>query len=88
MSILTFFSGSYCGKASIISDVIDQSGFKLLSDNDLVASAGRLSGMSEKKIARSFLEKHRYSINSPTKKSAPLLTCDLPSQRACPRIIW
>lgn len=57
MSILTFFSGSYCGKASIISDVIDQSGFKLLSDNDLVASASRLSGMSEKKISRSFLEK-------------------------------
>ncbi|WP_319575886.1 response regulator [uncultured Desulfobacter sp.] len=57
MSILTFFSGSYCGKESIISDVIDQSGFKLLSDNDLVASASRLSGMPEKKIARSFLEK-------------------------------
>lgn len=48
MSILTFFSGSYCGKESIISDVINQSGFKLLSDNDLVASASRLSGMPEK----------------------------------------
>ncbi|WP_321493761.1 response regulator [uncultured Desulfobacter sp.] len=57
MSILTFFSGSYCGKAPIISDVIDQSGFKLLTDKDLVASASRQSGMPEKKIARSFLEK-------------------------------
>lgn len=57
MSILTFFSGSYCGKSSIISDVIDQSGFKLLTDQDIVASAGKLSGMPEKKIARSFLEK-------------------------------
>lgn len=57
MSILTFFSGSYCGKASIISDVIDQSGFKLLTDKDLVASAGKQSGMPEKKIAKSFLEK-------------------------------
>nr|WP_321398385.1 response regulator [uncultured Desulfobacter sp.] len=57
MSILTFFSGSYCGKSSIVSDVISQSGFKLLSDNDIVALASQLSGMSEKKIARSFLEK-------------------------------
>ncbi|WP_020590251.1 response regulator [Desulfobacter curvatus] len=57
MSILTFFSGSYCGKSSIISDVIDKSGLKLLTDNDLVASASGLSGMPEKKIAKSFLEK-------------------------------
>ena len=57
MSILTFFSGSYCGKSSIVSDVIAQSGFKLLSDNDIVALASKLSGMPEKKIARSFLEK-------------------------------
>lgn len=57
MSIVTFFSGSHCAKSSIIADVIEQSGFKLVSDNDLVVSASRLSGMSEKKIARSFLEK-------------------------------
>ena len=57
MSVLTFFSGSYCGKESIISDVVSQSGFKQLSDNHLVAKASALSGMQEKKIARSFLEK-------------------------------
>lgn len=80
MSILTFFSGSYCGKESIISDVINQSGFKLLSDNDLVASASRLSGMPEKKLPGRFLKKHLCSISSPMKKSAQLLICVWPWQ--------
>jgi len=55
MSIMTFFSGSFCGNASIIQDIIKKSDYSLLSDNDLTAEASRLSGIPEKKIVRAYM---------------------------------
>lgn len=57
MSIMTFFSGSFCGKTAIVQDVINQSSYSLLSDTDLVTQASQLSGIPEKKIARAFTGK-------------------------------
>jgi len=57
MSIMTFFSGSFCGNTSIIQNVIKKSDYSLLSDNDLTAEASRLSGIPEKKIVRAYMSK-------------------------------
>ena len=57
MSIMTFFSGSFCGNTPIIQDVIKKSDYNLLTDNDLTAEASRLSGIPEKKIVRAYMSK-------------------------------
>ena len=54
MSIITIFSGSFCNENPIIEEVISHTGYKLITDNDVVAEAGRLSGMEESKIVRAF----------------------------------
>ena len=54
MSIITIFSGSFCNENPIIEEVISRTGYKLITDNDVVAEASRLSGMEESKIARAF----------------------------------
>jgi CheY-like chemotaxis protein/cytidylate kinase len=54
MSIITIFSGSFCNENPIIEDVIERTGFKLITDKDVVAEASRLSGMEESKIERAF----------------------------------
>ena len=54
MSIITIFSGSFCNENPLIEAVISRTGYKLITDNDVVAEAGRLSGMEESKIVRAF----------------------------------
>ncbi len=74
MSIMTFFSGSFCGKEQIIQKIIEKSGFRLLSDQDLIRSASQLSGIPKTKIARAFSNKtsvfnkftHEKNGQSPT----------------------
>jgi len=54
MAIITIFSGSFCNENPIIEEVTSRTGYKLITDNDVVAEAGRLSGMEESKIVRAF----------------------------------
>ena len=54
MSIITIFSGSFCKENPIIEEVIARTGYKLITDDDVVAEASRLSGVEEGKIARAF----------------------------------
>ncbi len=54
LSIITIFSGSFCNENPIIEEVISRTGYKLITDNDVVAEASRLSGMEESKIVRAF----------------------------------
>ncbi|MBW2412664.1 MAG: response regulator [Deltaproteobacteria bacterium] len=54
MSIITIFSGSFCNENPIIEEVIDRTGYKLITDKDVVAEASRLSEMEENKIERAF----------------------------------
>jgi CheY-like chemotaxis protein len=54
MSIITIFSGGFCNENPIIEEVIARTGYKLITDNDVVAEASRLSGMDESKIVRTF----------------------------------
>ncbi len=57
MSIITIFSGSFCNESPIIEEVISRTGYKLITDNDVVAEASRLSGINASKIMRAFSAK-------------------------------
>ena len=42
MSIITVFSGSFCNENLIIEEVIKRTGYKLITDKEVVAEASRL----------------------------------------------
>ena len=54
MSIITLFSGSFCNENSVIEEIISRTGYRLITDTEVVAEASRLSEMAESKIMRAF----------------------------------
>lgn len=54
MSVITVFSGSFCNEEAVVRDLSAQTGYKLVNDADLIAAAGRQSGIPETKIERAF----------------------------------
>ncbi|WP_421901103.1 response regulator [Maridesulfovibrio sp.] len=57
MSDLFIFSGLFCQADAIVKRLIDDTDFKLVTDEDLVAEAASLGGMSEKAVAKAFSPK-------------------------------
>lgn len=57
MSVITVFSGSYCGEADVVQMVRSNTGYELITDGDVAAEASRLSGLSEERIRRVFSSK-------------------------------
>jgi CheY-like chemotaxis protein len=54
MSIIVLFSGSFCNENSVIEEIISRTGYRLITDTEVVAEASRLSEMGESKIMRAF----------------------------------
>jgi len=54
MSIITLFSGSFCNENPVIEEVISRTGYRLITDTEVVAEASRFSEMAESKIMRVF----------------------------------
>ena len=54
MSIITLFSGSFCNENLVIQEIISRTGYRLITDNEVVAEASRHSEMAESKIIRAF----------------------------------
>jgi two-component system, OmpR family, response regulator CpxR len=54
MSIISVFSGSYCNGHDVVQKLVDHTGYRLVEDAAVAASAGAISGLSESKIARAF----------------------------------
>jgi CheY-like chemotaxis protein len=52
MSVITIFSGTFCNEDAVVSALSAQTGYRLVSDADLVVSAGQLSGIPQTKIER------------------------------------
>ena len=50
MSIITIFSGSFCLEDSVVQDLINNTKYQLLTDNDLIPKVVSLSGMKKNKI--------------------------------------
>ncbi|RJP81856.1 MAG: response regulator [Desulfobacteraceae bacterium] len=52
MSAMTVFSGTFCDKDAVVKNIIDKTGYQLLTDESIIAKASDLSGLAEKKIFR------------------------------------
>jgi len=57
MSIITFFSGSYCNDTAVLNKFMQKTGYPVVDDRMIVAEASRAAGISEKKIQGSFSAK-------------------------------
>lgn len=57
MSSISIFSGSFCRAASVVDNLVARTRYKLVSDEDIVLEASRLSGLEPDKIRRAFAAK-------------------------------
>ena len=63
MSIITIFSGDFCEEESVVKKVLTYTGFKLVTDDEIVKKASRLSGIATNKLMRAFLAKESVFNN-------------------------
>ena len=54
MSVISIFSGIFCSADAVVRDVMDSTGYRLVTDEQLVRMAGKTSGMPESKVRRAF----------------------------------
>lgn len=52
MSSIAFFHGTFCNEAAVVRQLLKKTDYTLVTDKDLISEAGRLSGLSEDKVAR------------------------------------
>ena len=57
MSIISIFSGAFCRAEEVIEEVCLSTGFKVMTDDEAVAAAHDISGISAEKIRRAFAAK-------------------------------
>lgn len=57
MSDITIFSGIFCRENLVVERVLSETGYKLITDQDLTAVASRFSGLAKDKIERAFSAK-------------------------------
>jgi CheY-like chemotaxis protein len=57
MSVITIFNGLFSEAGVVVKRVLDSSGYRLVTDQEIVADAAALSGLAESKIARAFQAK-------------------------------
>jgi len=57
MSVITVFNGLFSEAGLVVKRVVDATNYRLITDQEIVAEAAKLSGMSEEKIARAFQAK-------------------------------
>ena len=54
MAIIAAFTGTYCGEEPAIREIIQRTGFRYVTDDDVVAKASGMSGFSETKLQNAF----------------------------------
>ena len=57
MSIIGVFSGTFCNDEPVMRELHRQTGYKMVSDQEMVHKASELCGLSESKIERAFTAK-------------------------------
>ncbi len=57
MSVIAIFSGLFCNSGAVVKDVIDSTGYRLISDEVIVAKAAETAGMPLNKVQRAFSAK-------------------------------
>ncbi len=63
MSVITIFSGTFCKEEPVVKNVLLSTGYKLVTDKDIVAEACRLSGVPANKIMKAFSSKESVFNN-------------------------
>ncbi len=54
MPIVTIFSGGFCQEDPVVREVVERTGYRHITDNEIVAEASRRSTLAESKIKRAF----------------------------------
>ncbi len=57
MSIISLFGGIFCRETSLTNKIVEETGYQLIRDIDIVNEASRISGIPSNKIERSFSAK-------------------------------
>ena len=57
MSVITVFSGVFCGEQDIIADLTASTGYRSVTDSDILSRAQNASGVSKDKLRRAFSSK-------------------------------
>ena len=57
MPVISLFSGSYCNEKPILQEIGARTGYRLITDRDIIADASRLSHIPENRIERVFSDK-------------------------------
>ena len=57
MPIITIFSGGFCQESPVIEGIVARTGYRHLTDEEIVAEASRRSEMTPSKIRRAFSAK-------------------------------
>lgn len=57
MSVITVFGGTSCNREMILKKIMEKTGYKLIRDQDIAVKASQISGISENKIKKGFLDK-------------------------------
>ena len=57
MPVISLFSGSYCNEKQVVQEIGSRTGYRLISDKEMVAEASRLSKIPENRIERVFSDK-------------------------------
>ncbi len=57
MPVITLFSGSYCNEKPVLKEIGSLTGYRLISDREIIADASRLSNIPENRIERVFSDK-------------------------------
>lgn len=66
MTAITIFNGLFCEADSVVANVIDINGFRLINDNEIIADASRMSGYDRE----AFLE--LLAMSATCRRSVPL----------------
>ncbi len=54
MSVISIFSGIFCSAEAVVRDVMDSTGYRLITDDQVITKAAETSGMPENKVQRAF----------------------------------
>ncbi|MCP3875971.1 MAG: response regulator [Desulfobacteraceae bacterium] len=54
MSVITIFNGIFCNEEAVINDIVESTGFRLITDSNIIEKASELSGLHKDKIRKAF----------------------------------
>jgi two-component system, OmpR family, response regulator CpxR len=57
MPIITIFNGTFCGEEEVVHEILKTTGYRLVTDEDIVAEAVEVSAMPDNKIRNAFSSK-------------------------------